>query len=137
MRCARNRMPRYLLKTDPPLLFEDRQAGLAALVLCSEESPFLRLLDTKNEGVAWVMVDGNILPKGALLTRITPQHHGDSIGEPCIEVYEADSTQAKRLDINLKTRDLENLIKSGIAIFDCSSGEDPDLHYCYDHYRIS
>jgi hypothetical protein len=78
------------------------------------------------------------LPKGAFVTVIQPQPgKAREEGVPEIEVHENCRRGSKLLSVSLTLEKLRLLSHHGIARFESSSGQDPNLHYQYDHYVIN
>lgn len=77
------------------------------------------------------------LPQGAFITHVTPQRGGEmEPGVPEVEVFESMRNGSKRLPIEISVDKLKSLIRNGIAVFESTSGRDPELHYRYDHYLV-
>ncbi|MHB1630687.1 MAG: hypothetical protein ACYCQL_00535 [Acidithiobacillus sp.] len=77
------------------------------------------------------------LPIGAFLTWLTPNKKRLGDNEPqIVEVRQYDAMDAPLLDITITPRHLTWLARTGRVEHDSSSGNDPELHYRYDHYLV-
>lgn len=131
-------MGRYQLTTQPIIEFDDLKVGLVSLVFSALEHTRVRLLDTHSQR-EWIAVGRVVLPKGSLLTHITPQRREDLM-EPDvqdIEVRSCDKVGGRPIKAFITVQQLMCMVADGVARLDCSSGADPNLYYRYDHYLIN
>jgi hypothetical protein len=73
------------------------------------------------------------LPAGALVTHIIPSKRtGDDI--ETVEVFQSDSSSAPAISIEISPEQLRKMVSRKMLSFASSSGDDPNMHYLYNHY---
>lgn len=75
------------------------------------------------------------LPAGALVTHMIPNKKrlGPDVPQ-VVEVRRYNAYNAPLLPITLTPRQMQRMISLGHLVHDCSSGDDPELSYRYEHY---
>lgn len=107
-------MARYQLTTQPPVSFDDLKAGQVALMLSAGSEPPVRLLDTIDLRREWVVAQGIVFPKGALLTHITAQQGEVGAEEDLfrVEVRPRDHIDAKPMQVSISASQLKPTAKN-------------------------
>lgn len=85
----------------------------------------------EDHGVEGIIQD---LPKGAMIIVISQRNRGEPLepGMREVEVWQGNQL----LDLALTPAQVKQLVKRGMADLDSTTGDNPDLHYRYDHYIV-
>lgn len=122
---------RYLLRTTTN---PGRTTERAAAEDANRAFPDVEPLDLSAAGSDDVSLEGVAIPRGALVTRISPRRHGDPQEEaPQVEV----TLRGKRLPVSLSVSQFERMLLLGHLYEESTSGRDPGLYYVYEHYLLS
>lgn len=124
-------LDRFLLKKSTTAGFDSERDAAVAINQAFPDLNPINVAELPNDDD--ILRLRKALPVGALVTHIIPvKRTGEDI--ETVEVFLSDSSSAPLISIEISPEQLQKMVRRKMLSFASSSGDDPNLHYLYNHY---